>query len=310
MKKYLLHLSVAIGLSGCIEPIDIDVVPEAPRLVIYGALNPDSLVSVWVSQTKEVTDTARVQPVATATVQLSQDGQPPQLLALYDAERGEYRAAFAPEVNATYHLQVRAEGFPDVEATTRILEPTAIQSVTYEPVPTGLAPECDEDTCVAVYERYRIAVTWTDPNHQENYYEVGGSAYYYEALSRYDSVQDDYIPYSVERRQFRMQFFSDDPVLEEFRGPEDDFFRGLHFSDERFNGQRYTFQYEVEHTFSADQIGVVLSTLHPDLYRYERSKDGQRSSGLSRPDQVYQNIIGGYGIFSSVSRDTVMIDLN
>ena len=305
--RIVVWFGIATGLlAHCTErEVDINIVPEAPRLVIYGALNPDSLISIWVSQTKVATDPSRVGPIANATVLLSENNQSPRLIPLYDAERGQYQASFTPKADATYHLQVQAEGFSPIEATTRTMSLTAIEALTYEPVSTGLEPDCGLDDCTDVYRRYRIAITWTDPSNTENYYQIDGLSRDFDSLCNYDTVIDECRP-SVERREYGLQFFSDDPVFSGLRGPNDAIWEGLRFSDELFDGKTYTLDYEIE-TVAAnpDQLDIALVTLHPDIYHYEQSKDNQRIGD----EAIYQNITGGYGIFSSYSQDTVVINL-
>ena len=312
MKSLVIHyLGIVLWLVGCQEEVIIETAPGPPRLVVYGVLSPDSVISVWVSQPKSVLDTSAAPPVVGAQVSVAENDQAFVPLT-YNAERKLYRATFAPTAGATYRLRVQAEGFPDAEAITQVPLPIPIRSVESQRITTGLDPDC-EGACPLFYQQHRVQLSWNDPAGEDNYYEVDGLTYYQEESLDCDSIGENCVLF-VRRYEYTPDLLLSDPTLEEQRKPGEGIHGAVQLSDDLSDGQSYTFDYDVRMYLEAQaQLKVMLRTLHPDLYRYERSKDqqgGQLSSLLFEQIRVHQNIRGGYGIFSSYSQDTVVIALD
>ena len=309
--RFIYWIGIALMLASCEKEVVVEASPDVPRLVVYGVLYPDSVISVWVTHPKPVLDTATAQPVTGASVSIAEDDQAFVPLA-YDAEQKRYRATFTPRRGAVYRLRVQADGFPDAEATTQVPVPTPIQAVTSRRIPTGLDPDCEE-ACPDFYQQYDVGLTWNDPAGEDNYYEVDGLIYYTEERLYYDSLLDEYFSF-LARYEYSPRFFSNDPVLTDLHEPDQERYEPIRFSDQLFDGQTTTFDYEVRIDFEGQlQLKVILNTLHADLYRYTGSKQQQNEESLSfitEPVRVHQNITGGYGIFSSYSQDTVVIELD
>ena len=306
-------------LCGCDKDVEFDIQQESPRLAIYSIINPDSLISVWVTQTKFVLDTGAIRAVDDATVIITPEGQVPRLLMLKDAQRGQYRADFAPQAGITYHLTVSAKGFPPVEATTRVPLPVRM-TLSYDTVRLNVLPWCAGIyNCDSTILRYAMMLTWKDPAPDENFYEVSDHLYYLEPYTEYDSIRDEYISLS-DTTVDEPSRTSDDPLVKEpgevaqeqiyrYRTREE-----FQFTDQLLGGQTYTFQYNLYSVrLNPVAIAVALRSYHPEAYRYEQGKRDQEAAAdfvfSYEPVQIPQNIRGGYGIFSSYSQDEVTIEL-
>lgn len=315
--RRLLFLGWIGSLLACQKEIEIDLAPQSPKLAVYSILQPDSLMAVWVTQTKSIQDNLPVNAVDEATVTVTPEGQSSQVLTLTDADQGRYQADFQPQPGVAYHLSVTAEGYPPVEATTRVPLPVAVQQVNYEAQRLPNPDSCGG--CPDLLVDYRIALTFEDPASQENYYEVVGWMDYLSEYYAYDSVTGalDTLRFSSTER---LNLRSTDPAassveeaIVEFE-PDRYYYQALRFTDRLFNGNPYTFDFRTVNNENPTRIKVVLRTYHEAAHRYERAKEAQRAYAfdalLYEPVQLPMNIRGGYGIFSSFSQDSVVIELD
>lgn len=315
--RWLLFVGWIGSLLACEKEVALDIAPQPPKLAVYSILQPDSLVSVWITQTKFIKDDLPVDAVDRATVTVTPEGQPPQTLQPVNAQQGKYQADFQPQPGVAYHLSVTAKGYPPVEATTRVPLPVAVQQIKYEAQWLPNPDSCGG--CPDLLVDYRIALTFEDPTSEENYYEVVGWMDYDNEYFVHDSVknaQDTLRFSSTERLNLR----STDPAassveeaIVEFE-PDRYYYQALRFTDRLFNGHRYTFDFRTVNNENPTRIKVALRTYHEAAYRYERAKEAQRAYAydalLYEPVQIPTNVRGGYGIFSSFSQDSVVIDLD
>ena len=319
MKLFRIVISYVVGslLLGCEQDITFDIEQEPPQLAIHAIMHPDSLISVWVTQTKFVLDTAPIRAVSNATVTITPEGQSPQELVLQDAQRGQYRADFSPKPGTTYHLKVVAEGLPVAEATTLVPMPVPIQTVDYTILRTNQTPWCAGlFNCDSAVTQYQIALTFEDPA-DENYYEVINSIQYLTERSAYDPIKDEeYI--AVDTTVYLPDQFSNDPAVDPFgevyvASQRYGNNQALRFSDQLFENRTYTFKYNISNSqLGANRIIITFRTYPTDAYRYLRAKEAQQGNVggfIYEPVQIPQNIRGGYGIFSSYSQDEVTIEL-
>lgn len=308
----------ALGvLSACVKDIAIEVVPEPPRLAIYSILQPDSLVSVWISQTKSVIDRHPFQAVTNATVIISADNGLTQTLNLVDADRGRYQADFIPQPEVTYRLSVTAEGYPPVEAITTVPSLVSLDNVDYRIIPANKPTDCAEaGACADTVTRYTFALTFSDPVSTRNYYRVSSSLKYRSETSNLESSGGETATV-WDTLTTTANNNSVDPVLEGLEALTIDEpyekYRDYYFTDQLFNGQEYTFAYtsEVEEAFPLS-MNITLTQYHKAGYHYLQSIALQEELGdiFSELIPLAQNIQGGYGIFSSFSQDRIVIKLD
>ena len=307
-----------IALLGCERDMTVELAPHVPRLAVYGMLQPDSLAAVWVTQTQSVLDGSPILSAQEAEVIITPEGQAPERLTLVRAEEGKYQGTFRPQAGITYQLSVSAEGFPSVEASTRVPHPVAVQLSDYWSETVKTSSACLYCSDSAVY--HHLALTFQDPAPEENYYEVMGWMDYLSKIWVYDSwgeLETMLLQPSVTRLNFR----SDDPVVATVEDAvlaaqyDNLYIDNLPFTDQLISGDNYTFRCSVVDDELTTKLLVLFRNYHPDAYRYERAKEKQQ--GSNHPDalfyeavQIPTNVRGGYGIFSSFSQDSVVIELN
>ncbi|MGB3587088.1 MAG: DUF4249 domain-containing protein [Tunicatimonas sp.] len=317
MKRTLIVGTIGIlVLVACQKDIEIDIAQEAPRLAIYSMLQPDSLVSVWVSHSKSVTDASRIRAVTEAQVIVSSDQGLVETLTLVDSMRGQYRANFAPQPGVAYHLSVTAESYPPAEATTTVPIPVSLADVSYTIVPANKPTQYRDDTNFAdTVTRYAFALTFSDPASEKNYYMVSNALQYWGVLGAYQSSEGEWVT-EYDTLETIASNHSVDPAVQDLESLTSEPYRGYqdyYFTDELFNGLEYTFDYkaEVDEAFPLSMV-VTLTTYHEDAYQYVRTSWQQEyfDDLLFEIVPLAQNIKGGYGIFGSFSYSRVIVELN
>ncbi len=296
----------------------VELAPHAPRLAVYAMLQPDSLAAVWVTQTQSVLDGSPILSAQEAEVVITPEGQAPERLTLVRAEEGKYQGTFRPQAGVTYQLSVSAEGFPPVEASTRVPHPVGVQLSNYWSEMVKTSSACLYCSDSVVY--HHLSLTFQDPAPEENYYEVMGWMKYPGERYQYDSLLGEYVAISTTNLD-RLNFRSDDPVVATVEDAvlaaqyDNLYIDNLPFTDQLISGDNYTFRCSVVDDELTTKLLVLFRNYHPDAYRYERAKEKQQ--GSNHPDalfyeavQIPTNVRGGYGIFSSFSQDSVVIELN
>ncbi len=315
--KLLIFFGFAFFGLGCQREITLELAPHVPQLAVYAMLQPDSLAAVWVTQTQSVLDGSPIMSARQARVTITPEGQTPQSLTLVHAEEGKYQGTFRPQAGVAYHLSVQSEGFPTVEASTRVPHPVLVQLTDYSSEVVRPSPSCEYCSDSAVY--HHLALTFQDPASEENYYEVmGWKDYFYEILLFDPSGNLDTI--LLRPSIARLNFRSDDPTVATFddivlNAQYDNLYiDNLPFTDQLLNGKEYTFRCSVVDSDLSTKLRVLFRTYHPDAYRYERAKEKQQNNHPDQlfyePVQIPTNVRGGYGIFSSFSQDSVVIALD
>ena len=306
------------ALLGCEREVTVELAPHVPRLAVYAMLQPDSLAAVWVTQTQSVLDGSPILSAQEAEVIITPEGQAPERLTLVRAEEGKYQGTFRPQAGITYELSVSADGFPSVEASTRVPHPVAVQLSDYRSETVKTSSACLYCPDSVVY--HHLSLNFQDPAPEENYYEVMGWMKYPGERYQYDSLLGEYVAISTANLD-RLNFRSDDPVVATVEDAvlaaqyDNLYIDNLPFTDQLISGDNYTFRCSVVDDELTTKLLVLFRTYHPDAYRYERAKEKQQ--GSNHPDalfyeavQIPTNVRGGYGIFSSFSQDSVVIALD
>ena len=74
MKKFsIILIIISLIFSSCEKILDINLPDSKQRIVVNGIIDEINPISVQVSKTKSVLDTARIQQLATAKVKLYED---------------------------------------------------------------------------------------------------------------------------------------------------------------------------------------------------------------------------------------------
>lgn len=314
---------LALLALSCETTIDVDIPREESRLVVNAILEADSSIRMHLSGSRFSLDNEPVWPVQSAEVILFEDGLQVAVLeennAGMNGEMGWYQSLYMPKAGHSYSIRATKNGFQPVEAETFIGEPVSISDLDYSYLVLEQVIEIDGiPTTYRQKQLDDISVLIDDPAGEENYYEI----IIYQDAVRYlwDYSGTEPVPYDTIRQRYNTYLSSDDPVVAggEFFDDDGTFYgRSLIFSDETFDGRSYRvrFSYDGSGGFSEDgslKYLVFLRSLHREQYLYIKSLQLQRDTEgnpFAEPVPVYNNIVGGYGIFTGFSHDVETIEL-
>jgi Domain of unknown function (DUF4249) len=112
------------------KPIEPSFPFEGKKMVLYGFLMPDTVITIQVSESQGALDKPTELPITNALLVLFKDGNPLDTLA--HAGIGVYRTTpdVVLEEGRLYHIQAKASGFPDaISVPERIPIPPKVLSV-------------------------------------------------------------------------------------------------------------------------------------------------------------------------------------
>jgi len=325
MKKFLpIVYFCSLALLSCETTVDVDIPRNNNRLVVNAILEADSSVRVNLSQSRFSLDNDPIKPIEGAEVTLFEDGQAVAQLEETDAEingeQGWYISSFTPRAGRRYSIQAAKGGFQTVEAETFIADPVGISDLQYDFLLLDQVVIIDgvPDT-FRQKELQNVSFLIDDPAGEDNYYEV---IMYQEAtqyLREFNGMEP--VIYDTVHRLLETYLSSDDPLFTDNDLLDSDgYFYGssLIFSDETFNGRNYRieFQYQGSSGFSEDgslKYMVFLRSLNREQYLYTRSLQLQRETEgnpFAEPVPVFNNVVGGYGIFTGFSQhaETIVLE--
>jgi len=293
-----LILLVAILTGACDKIIDISVPDKSRKIVLNALLNPDSLVSVQLTQSKSILEDNQVLLLEEAEVELFENDQ---LVGGLEYEGYGYYGMrdFQPEINKSYRLEVKHPVLDAVHSEVKL---------------PPLVPILDVDTARYLDEydndRYSLNVGISDPQGEDNYYAMSiaitSRVYDWNTQELTDSTETFMIYFhSIDQGDVA----GSDIVQNDINYYIDD---KLFISDDIFDGQDHEFALAIDYyflEFKSDTImlDVRLDHIDPSYYFYSVSKrkyyqaDG---NPFSEPVQVYNNVENGFGIMSAYTRSS------
>ena len=314
VRSLFVVLLAAGALSACELAVEVDVPEHAPQLVAHGFFAPDSVWTVRLNRSTDITgaENARKLAVTDATVSVSDEaGNFSASLAhmgegIYTAPPGAH-----PVPGAMYTLRAEAPGLPAVRAVSSIPAVTA-----------GIdeLERLDDPDDRFGREIYRLRVRIEDPP---------GTNYYKLELFRWSPVGEENewgyrpivdepgrplalweIPFAGNETSFRYKdyaYFFDSPDV----SVEDNYFQGVLFSDELFDGQTKSFKItasELPFETVESRYRLVLSVLSDDYFTYHHTAllqtdtvgDIDIGAALLQtpPVHLHSNIEQGLGVFA------------
>ncbi len=318
----ILVITCLAFFSSCTDEIEISDASITQSLVLNSIINPDSIVSIELSETKTIPGVSTsYYPIKGATVILFENNVEKEILnytkntsdgdsaAIYESN------SFYPEADKTYRVEVSNTDFDDIDCETTIPTPIAIES---------LDTICEDNSSNMTFE-----VTFTDSANVNNYYRIlirktrgylstewNGDTHTYDSVIVVTSSLDG------------TYLDSEDPV---FVGTEnaDDYLLDTEsddnefniFSDELFDGQSYTLDFSyyaryLKPSYLETDKGefykftILLQSISYEEYKYLRTYanfEWNEGGNLSEPVQVYSNIDNGTGIFAGFSTDSASL---
>ncbi|MBL7979209.1 MAG: DUF4249 domain-containing protein [Bacteroidetes Order II. Incertae sedis bacterium] len=287
--KYIFLIIGPFLFWGCDfeQVVDINI-PLKPQLVLNGALNPDSSLTIQLSKnTNSVGEHKMPEFVQNATVTAWEDGVIVGNMKWIGVE-GRYRLENVyPQAGKTYRIKASAAGFPDVEAETTIPKPIQLSA-----------------NIVMQGQNATLKLVLTDVQEEINYYMLAAYTYHPETtLSGSDggprtlpasigwancSVKASFLPASSFELEGMGQYCSGRRML---------------FSDVLMKAKENPFEILLSELDQRDGVKtcVVVAAIPKILIDYDATTYNNNSDlGLfSEPMNVLGNVKGGLGLLIS-----------
>lgn len=292
MKKVIFPILILAIFTSCEEvfekTIEYEIPQEPARQVIDAKLEAGKIANVFISTSEYSMGQKDPKLDTLARVKLYEDGSfVEELSPLSD---GYYEGQYLMKYGKSYKIETIRSGYETAYGESLIPLPAVITS----------------GTLSQVNNEFKLEVTFVDPPGQGDYY------FFYVSL----------VQAGQEGGQ-RLYFHTLDPTVEVFETYDDPFEQEQgtsgdagYISDQYFDGINKKLVLTSGNYFgpgpidSTYRVQFNLYRIGDDLYRHEKSKAAQRSSGdglFSEPVQVYSNIRNGYGIVAGASRSFIEV---
>lgn len=310
---YLLLLIILLGSCENMQTvIDLELPPHEPKLVINSSNKIGDKFKVYVSHSIDPLSNNDFEFYSDASVVLLENGLAIDSLIFIDSSHF-YKSNVLVENDKDYSLRVSHPNFPILNTKAlRAPSATELKSVNHT-----------TNTNIGESVSF-IEIEFDDDPTEDNFYLLKLVAYSTYVYENGDSVSE-ILP---------IYFESSDPSLSNgSEGFDGGVGRNVIFNDQLFNGQNKRIEISYSNYFYQDEysddeldskfdsIMVNLSTLDYDFYTYHttRTLQNNTSEGAifgSEPVNVYNSFTNddgsedAYGLFSIISKDTFMIDVD
>lgn len=312
MYKSILYFAAIILIPlfiACKKEIEFNPKNQSPFLVMNSYLDPDSILSVSVSQSASMMEELTKNIVSDAVVKVYENATLLETLH-FDAVSSRYLGVGKPSVGKEYKITVVKDGFLAIEATSVI-----------EPAPGILKYTILRNKHYS--GRADVTITFKDPGGVKNYYRlvVKNEDEFSEkpdwAQNKGNSSGAGWI-YSS-----NPGFWSTDPNLNWDNGSsssgvfDDVPINIFHiFNDDLIDGKEYSlsFSYSLSAYPEANNRTIIyLQAITEDLHKYLKTYSAQYYYGddfLLEPIQVYTNVKNGGGILGSYNANKFIVNVD
>ncbi len=322
-KQYIVLFILAVNIFSCREPIDIDVPDTQKKIVLNGFINPDSIITVNLSESIGILEKDDdIKFLNNALVKIYENDVFKETLQ-YDTN-GYYRGTVYPQIGKTYKITAENPPLDAVYAETEILPIPEISNITSEPefditTQTWYNQETGEpfDTTFYKLSSIKIDVTLKDPPNISNYYLLTFSA----NLAQYGYYPPDYNPVFIGYKMTSLDYNAINLNWENYYFSND--LVGYVINDNLFDGNNFTVNADIwigsggyngysEGDNTLDKIYVNLLSITEDFYRYVISYskyEDIEGNPLAEPVNIFSDIHNGFGLFTgySTKKDSVLI---
>jgi len=303
-------VTIILFLFSCTKEIEIEIPKEKHKLVAYSTIVPltfpyPKALGIKLQSSKHIFDTT-ASIIDDAQILYYENEVLKDTLKYVDSI-GVYVISESmsdyPIKNNSYSIQVIKEGYEIITANTTIpskvnITDTVITSIAYF------------DETGSVFSE--IAITFTDPVNETNYYEIAVSdiAFTYDnSTNFYELSTNDNIITSESYYPSLMRFDVDKPKY-------------LLFTDKEINGKEHILNvyykpprnlHENGSEYISDHyISIHLRNITEEYYKFKTtmiqhlySKQEDILYGMGEPLNVKSNIKNGYGLFAGFNNDIV-----
>jgi len=309
MYRYIFYVLFVFILVSCERTVDVDLPVQESKLVVYSLFTPDSTVNAALTSSIGILEDSELNFVTEATVDIYEEDAFLETLTKKDfsflqwgwAEQIEimgtlFQSENTIEADKSYRLEVEAEGFESVKATTTVPEVVAIEEVSSSNLFVDFGTENGNNNV-------SFTVKFTDPV-GENYYEI--KAYSYNIYEEYEYVLDSTLNEYVQGDLISIDTFRQKVYME-----YNDFFslnalnsgQSIFINDDLFEGNTTNIKISIYDIIDENgQLLVELVSHSKESYLYlssKRQQDWSREDFFSEPVFVYSNVENGYGVFGA-----------
>ncbi len=292
--KYAHYITAffCFALVSCETVIDIELPEEPSKLVLNCYFTPDSVWVADLSASKPILSSDELPQIDGADIFVSnEDGEIFNMEPL-PGQPGLYSFNQETLPNQAYTINVSAQGFANIVASSKVPEATMITSVD-----TGSV------TFTRGFGEQEVSVTIQDPPGVRNYYEL---QLFLQADNGAGGLTSFGLPFS----------FANEDIFSFEDG------QGL-IDDTRFDGREFRidvlinplgFETQVLDSIATELfLTAELRTVSEDYFLYESTLSRYQFSSndpFSQPAQVYNNVTGGFGIFAGFNSSSMSLPLN
>lgn len=279
MIKLLLLICLALLFTNCEKTINIDIEDKGRKLVLNSIISDTGYVAVNLYKSRFILDNENFNYVNAAEIILWENNI--IVDTLNEITNGYYLSSIIPKNNFTYKISAKKDNLT-VNSETKIPNKVGFQVV---------------DTLSILKDNsnlLRIRLKIDDPKHEQNFYMIGLN------LTNIDTtiyfIENSNIYFTTDENVFDIHF--------------DNF---AFISDRKFSGSSFIVNLYIDqwlYQYMGGTLLVNMMSISKDMYYYYLSLSKQLSTGSSpftEPVMVFNNINGGYGIFSSfaLSKDSI-----
>lgn len=314
----ILLLTALFFLSSCTKDVIIDIPSETPKLVVNSIVVVGDTIKVGVERSlNPALFNKDLLFVTDAKVLLYIDGSLAETLS-YQADSKKYVSHVVAIPGKTYKIAVSAPTFRNVSSVATAHSKVALTELDVKP---------DANAVIKSELMNAVTVAFQDPPTPGDIYCVrfmhkktsaSGSTYtsYGELDGRYT------VSFDVSAEGLEPSALDDVSTVAQGKTF---YFDIILLRDEFFNGTSKTLKLYVPEAFTltpttyndaqnnnlptTDTVYVELQHISEDYYKFLKSYDNVRDviEGFTEPQNVYSNIVDGYGIFDVVGSDNRMI---
>ncbi len=281
--------------TSCEKWVEVEVDENEHKIVVMGVLNPDSSFVVHLERSFSRYPLDTDLPVEQVQAKLFENGQ--YLTDLLHIRDGFYGLPdFYPAVGNKYQIEISSGILEPVTCETQIPEPCQFLSI---------------DTTMEWRRANRVELSvslgLTDPVGEENYYalRIYRTQHYYDHAT--ETLTDSLIDFPEYVRLEGAGTVSDHIVMLDI-GADTRFAEMLFLTDLLFDGQEVNLDFNLRLHSMDEQDSVALDfdlfQVSKSYYQFAESYRkylSTRSNPFAEPVQVFNNVSGGLGLFTSLA---------
>ncbi len=292
--------------QSCKEPIDIEVEDAERKIVLNSWFGLDSLITVHMGLSAGILDAKKeLKFIDDAQVKLYKNNQ--LLETLQSDTNGYYFSEHLAATGNEYKVEIEYKNLEKITAKTTLPKPVKISSFEADYLITSYEDNPNGDTIYNL-SKADISLTFKDHVNEQNFYFLSFTRK--KPIYQYTPYGTEYLDTKVTGIEYDVRLFNYQNFFDSGKQ------KGYVFSDEFFDGKAYNLKAELyDYEPVIDEfLYINLYTINKDFYEYvisySKYLDAQ-DNPLAEPVNVFSNIEGGMGFFSSYTaqQDTLVMEL-